>query len=260
MTIRTSALAVIALLLCVPGSASAADWYVGGSLGFLTQDDSANAGALTSDFTTGNGLPAIPDGTVLAAGTTVGWSTEFDDGTAFSLEGGMRYASGLRSGIELAYGSADVESHRGVTVGGTLIDGVDAAVLTGSSTQLGVTVGEVVAGGRGDISTLSLFVNAYYDFNRDGKVEPYIGIGLGFSDVDVTFNPSGVGIVDDGETVLAYQAKLGVSLQFNDNWQGFADYTQRMTEDVEVIVDLFPASLEIENEQGLFSIGARYRF
>lgn len=260
MTMKKTALTMIVVLLCVPGAASAGEWYFGGSLGFGMQDDSNNSGAFTSDFTTGNGEPAIPNGTVLPAGTTVGWTTEFDDGMAFSLEAGLRYDSGLRSGIELSYGSADVKTHTGVTAGGTLIDGVDAAVLTGSAVQLGATVGDVVADGRGDMTTLSLFFNAYYDFNRDSNFEPYIGLGLGFSDVDITFNPSGVGIVNDGETVFAYQVKLGATLQFNDDWEGYADYAHRMTQDVEVGVDLFPATLEVENQQGLFSVGVRYRF
>lgn len=260
MIMRNSVLTVIAVLVCASGTASAGDWYFGGSLGYGMQDDSDNSGALTSSFTTGNGEPAIPNGTVLPAGTTVGWTTEFDDGMAFSLEGGMRYDSGLRSGIELSYGTADVDTHMGVTAGTTLIDGVDAAVLTGSATQAGVTVGDVVAAGRGDITTLSLFFNAYYDFNRDSRFEPYIGVGIGFSDVDITFNPSDVGIVDDGETVFAYQVKLGATMQFKNQWEGYAEYAHRMVEDVEVSVDLFPAMLEVENQQGLFSVGVRYQY
>jgi opacity protein-like surface antigen len=258
---KKSILAIITVLLCVSGTASAGDWYFGGSLGILMQDDSNNSGVFTEDFSTGNGDPAVPFGTVLESGTAVGWTTEFDDGMAFSLEGGLRYDSGLRSGIELSYGNADVSSHMGVTVAGALvIDDVDAAVLTGSDVQLGATVGDVVAAGRGDLTTLSLFANAYYDFNRDGKFEPYIGAGLGFSDVDITFNPSGVGIVDDGETLFAYQFKLGATLQFNDMWEGYAEYAHRMTSDVEVNVDLFPATLEVENQQGLLSVGVRYRY
>jgi hypothetical protein len=42
-----------------------------------------------------------------------------------------------------------------------VIDGVDAAVLTGSATQLGVTVGDVVGAGQGDISSLTVMANAY---------------------------------------------------------------------------------------------------
>lgn len=258
---RNVVLAFIAVLLCVPGTASAGEWYFGGSVGLLTQDDSSNSGVFTEDFSTGNGEPTVPFGTVLEAGTAVGWDTDFDDGLAFSLEGGLRYDNGLRSGIELSYGQADVSSHMAVTVAGALnIDDVDAAVLTGSADQLGATVGQVVAAGRGDISTLSLFVNAYYDFNRDGKFQPYIGVGLGLSDVNIQFNPSGVGIVDDGETALGYQFKLGGTVLFSGGWEGYAEYAHRMTEDIEVSVDLIPATLEVENEQRLFSAGVRYRF
>jgi opacity protein-like surface antigen len=245
----------------VSGPASAGDWYFGGSLGFLMQDDSNNSGVFTEDFSTGNGEPAVPFGTVLDSGTAVGWATEFDDGMAFSLEGGLRYDSGLRSGIELSYGKADVSSHMGVTVAGALlIDDVDAAVLTGSDVQLGATVGEVVSAGQGDLTTLSLFANAYYDFNRDGNFEPYVGAGIGFSDVDINFSPSGVGIVNDSDTLFAYQLKLGATLQFNDMWEGYAEYAHRMVGDAEVNVDLFPATLKVENQQGLLSVGVRYRY
>ena len=249
------------LVLAVPATvAGDSEWYLSGSLSSFSQGDSSNRGAFTSDFTTGDGSPAVPNGTVLPAGTSVGWETEFDSGIAFSFEGGKRYGNGWRSGLELSRTEADVDFHAGVTAGGGLIDGVDAAVLTGDAMQLGVTVADVVGDGRGDISNLSLLVNAYYDFNRDGKFSPYIGAGFGLTDVDVTFNPSGVGIVDDGSTELAYQLKLGGTLNFNAKWEGFAEYTLRTSPDVEVSVDLIPANLDIENDQDLFSIGARYRF
>jgi opacity protein-like surface antigen len=100
----------------------------------------------------------------------------------------------------------------------------------------------------------------YYDFNRDGRFSPYLGGGIGFADVDVKFNPSGVGIIDDGDTAFAYQVKAGATVSFGDRWVGFAEYAFRATGDIETDADLIPASLDIENEQGLFSIGARYRF
>jgi opacity protein-like surface antigen len=157
--IMWKSLLAVLMVLTVPATLAGSDWYVSGS------------------------------------GTSVGWTTEFDSGTAFSFEAGKRYSSGLRSGIEVSWANADVDFHDGVTAGGTLIDGVDAAVLTGSATQLGATVGEIVAAGQGEIETMSMMANAYYDFNRDGRFSPYLGAGIGFSSVDVTFNPSGVGIV-----------------------------------------------------------------
>ena len=241
-------------------SASAQEWYVGGYAGLNQQNDSDNSGALTSDFTTGNGGTAVPTGTVLAEGTSVGWSTEFSSGYVLGVEAGLRYDNGLRSGIELSYSQSDVDTHRGVNVGGGSIDGVDAAVLTGSATPLGATVGAVVADGRGEITSTSVFANAYDDINRGGQVQPYIGAGIGVSDVNVTYNPSGVGIVDDGETKFAYQVRAGATWQFSEQLEGYGEYTYRATDDIDTRVDLFPAGLSVENSQNLFTVGLRYRF
>ena len=93
----------------------------------MLQNDSSNSGA-TGAFTTGNGAPALPFGTAIAAGTPYGWETEFDNGYALAGEVGAFYDNGFRSGIELVYSKADVDTHSGVNVAGTVIDGVDAAV------------------------------------------------------------------------------------------------------------------------------------
>jgi opacity protein-like surface antigen len=238
---------------------SSKDWYVGGSVGYLLQQDSDNAGA-TGAFATGNGAPGVADGTAIAAGTPYGWTTEFDEGYTVSAETGFRKESGLRSGLEVVYSKADVDRHSGVTLGGTNIDGVDAAVLTGSSTQLGSTVGEVVADGRGEITNLALFANAYYDFDLGVGVRPYVGAGIGVAKVDVEYSPSGVGIIDGDETKFAYQAKAGASWAVTPGWEVYGEYAYRATEDIDLQNDLFPGSLSIENEQHAVSLGARYRF
>jgi opacity protein-like surface antigen len=240
--------------------AAAQGWYVGGSAGYLMQSDSDNAGT-TGAFTTGNGAPAIPFGTAIAAGTPYGWSTEFDSGYALSGEFGAYYDNGLRSGVEIAYTKADVETHSGVNVAGTVIDGVDAAVLTGSPTQLGATVGAVVAAPSDDkVKTTAVFANLYYDFNREGTLRPYVGAGLGYADVSVQYRPSGVGIVDDSEGKFAYQVKGGATYALNETFELYAEATYRATDDVELENKLFPGTLSIENKQTIVSVGARYRF
>lgn len=249
-------LSVAAVALFVT-PAMAQDWYAGGSVSYVDQSDSDNSGS-TGAFTTGN----LGDGTTLdvAAGTPYGWNTEFDNGTGFSAEVGARYGNGFRSGVEVSFTSVDVETHSGVTLGGGSIDALDAASIAGSPTPLGATVADVVADGRGDLSSTSLFANVYYDFNRAGTVQPYAGAGIGFSDVDVKYNPSGVGVIDDGETKFAYQVKAGLTWLVTDTWEVYGEYAYRATEDIEVNNDLFPGTLDIENQQNLFSIGARYRF
>ncbi|MEM6626984.1 MAG: porin family protein [Pseudomonadota bacterium] len=241
-------------------SAQAQEWYVGGSIGIAAQSDSDNSGS-SGAFTTGNGAPAIPFGTPIDAGTPYGWSTEFDDGLALSAEFGARIDNGLRAGVELTYTDADVDTHSNVTIGGGSIDDVDAAVLlTGSADQLGASVADIVADGQGDISTTALFANVYYDFNLSGALQPYVGAGIGLADVEVDYSPSGVGIIDDSETKFAYQIKAGATWRATDAWEIYGEYAYRATEDVELDNSLFPGTLDIENQQSVFSIGARYRF
>lgn len=260
MNFRIAILALGAATAGLALPASAQEWYVGGSVGYVLQDDSANAGE-TGAFTTGNGAPVIPFGTPIAAGTDYGWDTEFDNGYALSAEFGARYGNGFRSGVELVYSQADVDTHSGVNVAGTVIDGVDAAVLTGSPAQLGATVGQVVATPDGDeIESTSIFANLYYDFNREGRISPYVGAGLGYSDVSVQYSPSGVGIIDDSKGKLAYQLKAGATLAVSERIDLYGEAAYRATDDVKLDNTLFPGTLNIENTQTVFSIGARYRF
>jgi len=259
MNFRIAILALgVACAAALP--ASAQEWYVGGSIGYALQADSSNTGS-TGAFRTGNGAPALPFGTAIAAGTPYGWETEFDNGYAVSGEFGARYGNGLRSGIELTYTKADVVTHSGVNVAGTVIDGVDAAVLTGSPTKLGATVGQVVATPDGDqIESTSVFANLYYDFNRDGVISPYVGAGLGYSDVSVQYSPSGVGIIDDSEGKVAYQLKAGATWAVSERIELYGEAAYRATDDVELDNQLFPGTLNIENQQTILSVGARYKF
>lgn len=78
--------------------------------------------------------------------------------------------------------------------------------------------------------------------------------------MDVQYNPSGVGVIDDGETKFAYQLKAGLTWLASETWEVYGEYAYRATEDVEVNNDLFPGNLEIENQQNLFTVGVRYRF
>lgn len=245
------------LALCTNSMAN--QWYVGGSLGYVWQTDSSNSGT-TGEFDTGNGSPVVPTGTQINAGTPYGWDTSFDGGWAVAGEGGWMHDSGLRLGLELTYSGNDVDTHKNVNVAGTVIDGVDAAVLTGSSEQLGATVGQVVADGKGDISSTGLFLNAYYDFNRSNDLYPYLGLGIGFMNVNVKYEPSNVGIIDDDETKFAYQLKAGLGYRLTDHFDVYGEYAFRGSDDIEVQNDLFPGDLEVENQQHLLSLGVRYRF
>jgi len=258
MKIKTlAAMASAFSLIATP--AFAEGWYGAASAGFNFQSDSSNSGQ-TGAFNTGNGDPVIPNGTPIAAGTPYGWKTEFDTGYVLSGEFGRMYDNGFRVSGEIVYSKADVDKHSGVSVGGTIIDGVDAAVIAGSPTQLGATVGQVVADGRGDISNLGVFANVYYDFNRMGAISPYVGAGIGVSNVDVTYRPSDISVINDSETKFAYQIKAGAAYALTERFDVFTELAYRATEDVTFSNQLFPGNLSIENQQTTLSFGGRIRY
>ena len=238
-------------------SASAQDYYLSGSIGVLDQASSSNSGE-TGAFTTGN----LGDGSTLdvAAGTPYGWETDFDSGFIGAAELGRSFDNGLRVGVELAYGSSDIETHSNVTLGGGAIGALDAAAIAGSPTALGVSIADVVADGRGDLDTFNIFLNAYYDFNAGGQFSPYIGAGIGLSQIDVQYTPSGIPVIQENGDAFGYQIKAGASYNVSDPIAVFGEFTYRTSEDITMENSLFPGTLDIENEQSIFAAGVRYRF
>ena len=246
-------------LALVLGAGASAQQYVSASAGFNFQRDSANSGSFTQDFTTGDGV-AVPAGTVLPSGTPLGWSTEFDTGAFVSAAYGWRLQSGLRLEAEIGYSSSDVDTHTDVSAGGNPIGGADAAVLITGSPALGVTVADLVADGRGVIRNTSFMINAYYDFDLQGPLGLYAGAGIGASNVKVRYNPSDVDIINDSETVFAYQLMAGASYDVSDRVQLFGGYRYRATQDVDFNVNLFPATLDVENQSNILEVGVRFSF
>ncbi len=197
----------------------------------------------------------------MPSGTSVGWSTEFDTGYAISGAFGAAMPSGWRGEVELTYTSTDVDTHKGVTAGGASIDAADAAVLITGSPPLGATVADVVADGRGSLEATYLMANAYYDFGAGAwSLTPYLGGGLGFAFADVDFSPSGVSIVDDDDTVFAYQLIGGAAFAATEQMDIFGQARYRASEDLSTQVSLFPASLDVENESFTLEAGLRFSF
>ncbi|WP_421790793.1 outer membrane protein [Hyphobacterium sp.] len=252
-----SILAASAATLALAGTASAQN-YVSVSGGFNLQADSGNSGALTRDFVTGNGV-AVPAGTTLSQGTPIAWNTEFGTGGFFSGAIGREVIENVRLEFEIAYSSADVDTHTNVTAGGNSIDAADAAVLITGSAPLGVTVGAAVADGRGDISTLSYAVNGFYDIPLE-MFTAYVGAGVGLAEVEVNYAPFGIAIIQDTESVGLFQVMAGASYPLNDTTDLFGGYRFRMAGDAGTNSVLFPTSLDVENNAHVFEFGVRFNF
>lgn len=260
MTLPNFASSVAFVSLAVfSGAAVAQDTYVAASGGISLLNDSDNEGAFIGDFTTGEGT-TIPSGTVLPDGTPVGWTTDFDSGYAISGAIGKDYGW-WRGEIEVAYQSNGVGSHAGVSAGGIPLDGEDAAVLiTGQDTNLGVSVGDLVAAGQGDLDTIFVMANVFYDVDLGSRLKPYIGAGAGVGFVDVNYAPSATPIIQDKDTAFAYQLMAGVAYEVSPSLDFTVGYRYRATSDVNVDADLFSANFDIENTASVVEAGIRLSF
>ncbi len=234
--------------------------YIGAGYGYVDMDDISTDGTFTSDFTTGTTSEVNPPLTI-PAGESVRWSTEIDDGDAFNLVIGKQIFETFRVELEYTATSNDVDGHDNVTAAGIALDGLDAGVLlTGNVGDLGVTVGDLVANGQGEVETSTFLVNGYYDFKNSTAFTPFIGAGIGYSNVEVEYEPSNVGIIDDDDDVFAWQIMGGVSYSINDNFHVVGSVRYRETDDAEVNSDLLPAEFDIETEATIIDLGIRYTF
>ena len=256
---RKATLAALFLLPAMSSTHISADEgsYISGSIGYNNQDDSNNQGVFTSDFTTGQ-VTGVNPPLNIPAGAAVGWNTQLDSGIGYSLAYGW-YLPQMRLELEYAVSDADVTSHTGVNAAGLDLGAIDAGVLiAGNVGDLGVSVADLVADGRGEIESDTLYINGLYDFGDGSGFTPYVGLGLGYSSVDVLYAPSGVGIIDSDDTVFAYQLIVGASLDINDSTKAFGNIRYRKSSDVSVSSTLLPASFDVENESIVLDIGVRF--
>ena len=66
--------------------------------------------------------------------------------------------------------------------------------------------------GRGDASAFAVMANAYYDFDIGYSVSPYLGIGIGFANIEVdTGSSDTVLAIDDNSSEFAWNVMVGIS-------------------------------------------------
>lgn len=241
--------------LALPGTAHASETYFGISGGASLAGKSANEGEFTAN------VPATADWGAIPSGTSLGWNTEFDTGFALSGQLGLKFDSGLRTEVEVAYTRNGVKTHNSLAAGGAVIDAVDVAVLTRGAPSAGnPTVGQVIADGEGNVSSLGGFLNVFYDIPTGSTFEPYLGGGLGYRQVTVEFEPSGVPVADDSDAGFAWQLMAGGTFAVSDSIDLYAQYTYRQNFDrADVALDLLPATLGVETDQSVVAVGLRVK-
>lgn len=104
-----------------------------------------------------------------------------------------------------------------------------------------------------DHKTLGGFVNAYYDFNKEGALQPFVGAGLGVARVKVNGGP-----YHDRDTGFAYQLKAGLGYRLSDKLTGEVAYRYVGAPDLKLGSGSTQAKGDFRTQA--VSVGLRYRF
>jgi outer membrane protein OmpA-like peptidoglycan-associated protein len=140
---------------------------------------------------------------------TINQAFNFDDDALFSGAIGYNYDNGFRVEAEVARRENDLEN-----------TSVEAEAK-------------------------SLMLNVFYDFNRGGRFQPYIGAGVGYADVDVG---------DSDNSNFAWQAIAGVAAPIGDRLTVDLAYRYFNVDDLS-----FENGLDADYNQQAVTLGLRYR-
>ena len=117
----------------------------------------------------------------------------------------------------------------------------------------------------GDVHAWSAMANLFYDFNRGGALEPYIGIGVGAARINqgaVDTAPPPVFTADGEDTVLAYQGLVGFAVGLGEQWDLDVGYRYFVADSAEYEALHNPGAFtgESDYEHQALTVGLRYQF
>ena len=148
----------------------------------------------------------------------------FDTGFGITAAIGNAYENGLRGEVEFGYRTSDMDEFDSDSGSGSIDDG--------------------------DISTISLMVNGYYDFRPKETICPFIGAGIGYANVEGDIEELG----SEDDNVFAYQVAVGVAFAINPQTKIDVQYRYFDTDDGDF------DNLEVEYGTHNAMLGVRYSF
>jgi opacity protein-like surface antigen len=144
------------------------------------------------------GVTLVPDIAIKQLGTSQ--DLEMDAGFNFGGVIGYKWAFGLRAEGEISYRRNDNDKFAGVPI-------------------------------DGNVNALTFMGNAWYDFHTGTAWLPYVGGGLGVARVAADASVLGIQIVDDNDTVFAWQVGGGIGYEVSPGIVVSADYRYLATTD-----------------------------
>lgn len=151
---------------------------------------------------------------------------EFKNGFGFGLAGGYELGNNIRIEGEIAHQSNEVDQ-------ATRSDNLDVTTYL-----------------EGDVSSLAILANGYYDFANQSALTPFLSAGLGFAKIEYE---SSEGESDD-DTVFAYQIGAGVGYALSERL--FIDAKYRYFATSEPDLD----GVKIDYSSHNFYVGVRASF
>ncbi len=116
----------------------------------------------------------------------------------------------------------------------------------------------------GSARAWAAMANLYYDFNRGGKFEPYVGVGVGGASIEAK-GVAGPISFDDDDTVFAYQGMVGVAVGLTEQLDLDIGYRYFVAQDAS-----FSGSIDVEGPEPFsfdgdythqaVTVGLRYQF
>ena len=167
--------------------------------------------------------------------------SSYDNGYALAGALGVRVSDNIRVEGEIGYRKNDGDSLEITNDGGFGLTGLSADA-------------------DGDFSAVTGLVNAYYDVTQiSDTLMPYVMGGLGFARIDADISTLGTQIVDDSDTVLAYQIGAGVGFAASDKITLDLGYRYLGTQDPE-LRDEAGDAFDSEYSNHTLRLGVRYAF
>jgi len=190
-----------------------------------------------------------------------GWYYGLGAGAAMATDGDWRSTDGSANG--------DIEYDTGFLVSGVVgykfgMPRLEAEILyQNNDADKMNAAGSAPDNLSGDISSLAFMVNGYLDFANETRFTPFILAGIGAANVEMDnlTQSDGTKIIDDDETVFAYQVGAGVAVDISENFILDFKYCYFGTDDQDFSDLTDPANI-IENEFAShnITIGFRYSF
>lgn len=177
-------------------------------------------------------------------GAVLDVESETDTGLGLAGALGFRLNRNIRFEAEINYRDNDA----------------DSLTITNPGSLTGLT-----ADADGDVTSWGGMANVYYDFDgvgpvKDGgKLVPYVMGGLGWANVDADVSSNGSQLVNDDDSVFAYQLGAGVGYEVAERVTLDLGYRYYTTDDPD-LTDSSGADFESEYENHSVMASVRYAF